>query len=180
MPGDQKVFVRVSQNTPEPQLLTPKQLGKGKYKRSLCFRYFVRACVCALPIKQIKESKVACTRLLHRRWMESLWWDFPLSPEAGGPACPPPAKLSPLPPNSSCATWFQIQHTGYYSPLAEPISLTNDRKEMWLKTREHISFFISSWIALGTVFLFKLKWVKLQCPLFATHRSLLNQMFLIL
>lgn len=61
MPGDQKVFVQVSQNTPEPQLLTPKQLGKGKYKRSLCFRYFVRACVWALPIKQIKESKVVCT-----------------------------------------------------------------------------------------------------------------------
>lgn len=177
MPCDQMVFVQVSQNVPEPQLSMAQAAGEREQMFSVLHVFFESLCLG--PANQGAQSGLSPC-LLHRRWVKSLWWDFHLPPEAGGSAFSPPAKPSALPPNSTCATWSQIQHTGYYSPLPELISLTNDRKEMWLKTREHISFFISSWIALGSVFSFKLKWVKLQCPLFATHRSLLNQMFLIL
>lgn len=169
-------FVQVPQNIPEPWLPTAQEVGEREVQMFSVLQVFCES-LCLGPANQTNQGVRGGfpSSLLQGRWMKSLWWDFHLSPEAGGPACPPP---SALPPNSLCATWSQIQHTGYYSPLS--ISLTNDRKEIWLKTREHISFFISSWIALGTVFSFKLKWVKLQCPLFATHRSLLNQMFLIL
>lgn len=172
------VFVKVPQNAPEPQLLTAQGIGEREVQTFSLSQVFCESLCLGLANQTGQGVQGGSPSfLLHRRWVESLWWYFHLSPEAAGPACPPPAKPSALPSNSSCS---QIQHTGYYSPLSEPISLTNDRKEMWLKTREHIPCFISSWIALGTVFSLKLKWVKLQCPLFATHRSLLNQMFLIL
>lgn len=41
-----------------PSCSQPKELGKEKSKCSLCHRYFVRACVWALQIKQVKGSKV--------------------------------------------------------------------------------------------------------------------------
>lgn len=70
MPGDQMVFVQVPQNTPESQLLMAQAAGKGKYKCSLCYRYFLRACVWALQIKQIKVV------LPHLSYTEGGWNPF--------------------------------------------------------------------------------------------------------
>lgn len=44
----------------------PRKLRKGKYKCSLCYRYFVKACVWVLQIRQIRESEVVFPHLSYR------------------------------------------------------------------------------------------------------------------
>lgn len=188
MHGDQMIFVQVPQNIPEPQLPWPKLLFKGKYKCSLCSRYFVRSCVWVLQKKkkttQVKESKVV--RLLQKVGEISFVWS---PPEADGPVCHPPAKPgaptrgrrppSKLPsgnpvPNSAhrrlrssvCLHLFHSQMTGTKRDY---------------KNREQVPFFYFIINCTRYCIFVQIKMSQTSvCPLFASHRSLLNQMFLIL
>lgn len=134
--------------------------------------------------KQVKESKVV--RLLQKVGEISLVWS---PPEADGPVCHPPAKPgaptrgrrppSKLPsgnpvPNSAhrrlrssvCLHLFHSQMTGTKRDY---------------KNREQVPFFYFIINCTRYCIFVQIKMSQTSvCPLFASHRSLLNQMFLIL
>lgn len=123
MPGDQMVFVQVPQNIPESQLLTAQAAGGREAQMFLVLQVFCNS-LCLGLANQTDQGDSPHLSYTEGGW-NLLGEIFP-SPEAGGPACAPPAKTRALPPNSPRATWSQIQHTGYYSPY-----LNLSHSQMW-------------------------------------------------
>lgn len=174
------LFVQVPQSTPEPQLLTAQAVGERAVKMFSVLQVFCESLCLCLANQTGQESKVVHPHLTQKAGGISLVRFSPLSrgswtclsPSCKAQCSPPKLLMCNLLPNPA----HRILQSSIWAYFTHKWQERNVIKNQ----RAYISFFISSRTALGTVFSFKLKWVKLQCPLFATHRSLLNQMFLIL
>lgn len=169
---------------PAPQ---PKLLFKGKCKLFSMLSVF-REILCLGLAKKPKQTGQRVqggppSSVLHRRWVKSLWYGHlqrqkdlavTLLQNPG-----PPQEAGVLHPNLPCATWSHTQRTVLC--LSKLISPTDDRKEMWLQeqTADTIFYFIINCTTYCIFVQIRMSQTS-ECPLFASHRSLLNQMFLIL
>lgn len=119
-----------------PSYPGPKLLFKGKYKCSLCYRHFVRACVWVLQKKQVKESGVVHPHLSH---IEDGWNLFGVVTSRGRWTCMSPSCKAHVRQESPLQTPLVLpgpkpntQETTVRC-LSKLTSVTDDRKEMWLQ-----------------------------------------------
>lgn len=135
--------------------------------------------------KQVKESKVVCPHLSYAEggWSLLMW----SPPEAKGPAWCPAAKPRATTQGRTSPFKFPLCNLGTSRQettalsLSNCISLTDDRKEMLLKEqRADIIFYFIINCTRYCIFVQIQMSQTSECPLFAPHRSLLNQTFLIL